>query len=405
MAGLSKIAAVAGTFDTKATELFFIAERLSQAGLDVRTIDLGTTGLSTDTSVTAQEVASCHPRGAAAVLDLTDRGEAISAMSEAFEVYACKADWIGGLIAAGGSGGTALVAPAMRTLPVGLPKMLVSTVASGNVAPYVGPSDIAMMYSVTDVQGLNRISRSVLGNAAHALAGMMQRSDAIPKGTDRPAIGLTMFGVTTTCVSHVSNALASNADPLVFHATGTGGQSMEKLVDSGLIGSVIDLTTTEIADLLVGGVFPATEDRLGSVIRTRVPYVGSCGALDMVNFGAKDTIPDVFSGRQFHVHNPQVTLMRTTPEENRRFGDWIAQRLNLMEGPVRFLLPEGGVSAIDSPGQPFHDPVADAALFDAIEDGVMQTDTRLVRRVPFNLNTLEFAETALTEFRAIAGQD
>jgi len=296
----------------------------------------------------------------------------------------------------------ALVAPAMRALPVGLPKVLVSTVASGNVAPYVGPSDIMMVYSVTDVQGLNRISRRVLGNAAHALAGMMLHSDAIPKGADRPAVGLTMFGVTTTCVSHIADALGATSDALVFHATGTGGQSMEKLIDSGLIGAVIDLTTTEIADLLVGGIFPATNDRMGAIIRSQVPYVGSCGALDMVNFGAFDTVPPAFADRVFHIHNPQVTLMRTTPEENHHFGEWIADRLNQMTGPVRFLIPEGGVSAIDAPGQPFHDPTADAALFTAIESGVKQTRDRVVRRVPYNLNTLEFAEIALAEFRTIA---
>ncbi len=405
MAGLNKIAAVAGTFDTKADELSYIAGLLTRAGVSVRTIDLSTVAPFTGTDVTATEVASCHPQGADAVLNRNDRGVAVAEMSVAFEAYVRKSDWIDGLIGAGGSGGTALVAPAMRALPVGLPKVLVSTVASGNVAPYVGASDMAMIYSVTDVQGLNRISRRVLGNAAHALAGMLQHEDAIPTGADRPAIGLTMFGVTTACVSHVADALATTADPLVFHATGTGGQSMEKLVDSGLIGGVVDLTTTEIADMLVGGVFPATEDRMGAVIRRRVPYVGSCGALDMVNFGGRDTIPDKFSDRRFHVHNPQVTLMRTSPDENRQFGEWIAERLNLMRGAVRFLLPEGGVSAIDAPGQPFHDPEADAALFAAIEGNVNQSDTRLVRRVPYNINTPEFAEVALAEFRAISGEN
>jgi uncharacterized protein (UPF0261 family) len=391
------IACVAGTYDTKGEELRYIADLLRGAGVQVRTVDLGTTGMGT-ADVSAAEVARHHPDGPDAALGQTDRGAAVAAMAQAFEAYAKQADWIGGMIGAGGSGGTALIAPAMRALPVGAPKVLVSTVASGNVAPYVGPSDIAMMYSVTDVQGLNGISRRVLGNAAHALAGMISHSAEVPKGQDKPAVGLTMFGVTTTCVSQIADALVATHEPLVFHATGTGGQSMEKLVDSGLIGSVIDLTTTEIADMLVGGVFAATQDRMGAVIRSGVPYVGSVGALDMVNFGARETVPEPFRGRLFHIHNPQVTLMRTTPDENRAFGAWIADRLNQMPGPVRFLIPEGGVSAIDAPGMPFHSPEADAALFDAITRGVKQSNWRKLVRVPHNINTSEFANIAIAQF-------
>lgn len=390
------IAAVAGTFDTKGSELGYIADLIRAAGVEVRTIDLGTSGTGT-ADISAKTVAASHPDGVGAVFDTNDRGTAVGAMAVAFETYVAQSDWIGGLIAAGGSGGTALVAPAMRALPVGTPKVMVSTVASGNVAPYVGPSDMTMMYSVTDVQGLNRISRRVLGNAAHALAGMMTWD--VPESTDKPAIGLTMFGVTTACVSHIETALRNDYDPLVFHATGTGGQSMEKLIDSGLIGAVLDITTTEIADMLVGGIFPATPDRMGAVIRSGIPYVGSVGALDMVNFGARETVPAKFDDRIFHIHNPQVTLMRTTPEENRAFGAWIAERLNAMTGPVRFLLPEGGVSAIDAPDQPFHDPEADAALFDAIETGL--SDRSCLIRVPHNINTTAFAEVALDAFKDI----
>lgn len=392
------IAAVAGTFDTKGDELSYIAGLIRSADLAVSTIDLGTTGTGT-ADVPASEIASFHPDGADAVLEQTDRGAAVSAMAIAFESYAKQADWIGGMVGAGGSGGTSLIAPAMRALPVGCPKVLVSTVASGNVAPYVGPSDIAMMYSVTDVQGLNRISARVLGNAAHALVGMMQNT--VPDLAAKPAIGLTMFGVTTTAVSHIADALSAQFDPLTFHATGTGGQSMEKLVDSGMIEAVVDLTTTEVADMMVGGVFPATEDRFGAVIRTGVPYVGSVGALDMVNFGARDTVPERFADRLFHVHNPQVTLMRTTPEENDRFGAWIARRLNEMTGPVRFLIPEGGVSAIDAPGQPFHNAEALAALTHRLNTDVIQTENRRLRTVPHNLNTPEFADAALAALREI----
>jgi uncharacterized protein (UPF0261 family) len=305
------------------------------------------------------------------------------------------------MIGAGGSGGTALVTPAMRTLPIGVPKIMVSTVASSNVAPYVGPSDICMMYSVTDVAGLNRISRRVLANAAYGIAGM---ATPRPSATvaERPAIGLTMFGVTTACVSLVSAALREKYDCLVFHATGTGGQSFEKLVDSGLFVGAIDVTTTEVCDLLVGGIFPCTEDRFGSFIRT--PYVGSCGALDMVNFGALDTVPPQFRDRRLYAHNPQVTLMRTTPEENTRIGTWIADRLNLCEGPVRFLIPEKGVSAIDAPDKPFFDPEADAALFSAIEATFRPTRDRRLVRLPHNINDPPFAEALVAHFTEIVSQ-
>ncbi len=393
-------ALVAGTFDTKGDELDYVAELIRAAGLAVETIDLGTTGTG-HADIPAQAVAAHHPDGADAVLGQSDRGTAVSAMAKAFEQYIKGRDDIAGLIGAGGSGGTALIAPAMQTLPVGIPKILVSTVASGNVGPYVGPSDIAMVYSVTDVQGLNRISRRVLGNAAHMLVGAIQRSELITSDSDKPAVGLTMFGVTTDCVSHIANTLESDYDPLVFHATGTGGRSMEKLVDSGLVSAVIDITTTEIADMLVGGIFPANEDRFGSVIRSGVPYVGSVGALDMVNFGAQETVPSRFGGRQFHVHNPQVTLMRTTPKENDQFAAWIAGRLNQMRGPVRFLIPEGGVSALDAPGQPFYDPDALSALRNRLKADVLQTQDRRLISVPHNLNTTEFAQAALAAFKEV----
>ncbi len=339
---------VVGTCDTKGDELAYVRDLIAAAGVPAVLIDLGTRSDGRRADVTPREVAAHHPAGAGAVFG-EDRGQAVAAMAEAFARFVTTRDDIGGMIGLGGSGGTALITPAMRALPVGVPKVMVSTVASGNVAPYVGPSDICMMYSVTDVAGLNRISRRVLGNAAHALAGMM--AHAVPAASDaKPAVGLTMFGVTTPCVQQVTKALENDYDCLVFHATGTGGQSMEKLIDSGLIAGVIDVTTTEVCDLLMGGVLSAGEDRLGAIARTSVPYVGSCGALDMVNFGAMDTVPAHYRGRNLYVHNPQVTLMRTTPEENRRMGEWIGAKLNACEGEVRFLLPEGGVSMIDAPG-------------------------------------------------------
>ena len=391
---------VVGTCDTKGDELGYIKRLIEAAGVDTCLVDLSTGGAAAAADIAALEVAAHHPEGADAVLGGTDRGAAVSAMAEAFVRFIPTRRDIGGMIGAGGTGATALVTPGMRALAIGVPKIMVSTVASGNVAPYVGPSDIAMMYSVTDVAGLNRISRAVLGNAAHALAGMIKGE--IPAAADRPAIGLSMFGVTTTCVDQVREILKESYDCLVFHATGTGGQSMEKLVESGLVLGCIDITTTEVCDLLMGGVFSAGEDRLGAFARTGLPYVGSCGGLDMVNFGARDTVPEQYAARNLFVHNAQVTLMRTTPEENRRMGEWIGAKLNACEGPVRFLLPEKGVSLIDAPDMPFHDPAADAALFDALERTLRGTAARQLIRLPHHINDAAFAEALVTSWREIA---
>jgi uncharacterized protein (UPF0261 family) len=391
---------VVGTGDTKGAELVYVQDLIRAAGVPTVLVDLGTRSDGALADVAPREVAAHHPGGADAVFG-DDRGAAIAAMAEAFVRFIATRTDIGGMIGLGGSGGTALIAPAMRALPVGTPKVMVSTVASGNVAPYVGPCDICMMYSVTDVAGINRISRRVLGNAAHALAGMMAHAVADAEG-GKPALGLTMFGVTTPCVRQVSALLETDYDCLVFHATGTGGQAMEKLVDSGLVVGVIDATTTEVCDLLMGGVFSAGEDRLGAIARTGVPYVGSCGALDMVNFGAIDTVPERYRERNLYVHNPQVTLMRTTAEENRRMGEWLGKKLNACAGEVRFLMPEGGVSAIDAPGQPFHDPAADAALFEALERTVAQTPRRRLIRLPQHINDPEFAQALVDQFRQIA---
>jgi len=281
-----------------------------------------------------------------------------------------------------------------------VPKVMVSTMASGNVAAYVGACDITMVYSVTDMAGLNRISRVVLGNAAHALAGMMLHPIR-PQTQERSAVGLTMFGVTTTCVQQISQLLSSRFDCLVFHATGTGGQSMERLLEDGQIRGVLDVTTTEVCDHLFGGVLACTEDRFGAVARTGAPYLGSCGALDMVNFGAPDTVPERYRGRKFYPHNPQITLMRTNVEDNICQARWIAERLNRCKGKVRFLLPMGGVSALDAPGQAFFDPAADAALFDTLMAEFHPTDQRRLVQVPYHINDPKFAEIAVEEFLAI----
>ncbi len=400
-----KVVLVAGTLDTKGEELRFIRDIIREAGLPVRMADLSTSGGHSGAEIPAHQIAAYHPRGASGVF-MTDRGEAVAGMTLAFERWMARQSGIAGIIGAGGSGGTAMVAPAMRSLPVGVPKLIVSTVASSDVSAYVGPSDIVMMHSVADVQGLNSITRQVLSNGANALVGMVRarrEPRATPAPDGLPAVALTMFGVTTPCVRQITAALEKDYDCLVFHATGIGGRSMEKLVDSRLVQGVIDVTTTEVCDMLVGGIFPATEDRMGAMIRARMPYVGSCGALDMVNFGAFETVPDKFKGRNLYRHNPQVTLMRTTADENTAMGRWIGERLNRMEAPVRFFLPVGGVSSLDAPGKPFHDPAANDALFRALEATVRQSATRQLIRLPHNINDPEFSAELVKAFRALHG--
>jgi uncharacterized protein (UPF0261 family) len=370
-----KRAWVAATLDTKADVAEYVCSLLETAGLRVTLADLSTKDLRTkdtftkstaddpspDASsrirVSAAEIARHHPQGEGAVF-CGDRGTAVAAMTDAFEhfIKAQNDDDIGGLLGIGGSGGTAMITPAMRALPIGVPKVMVSTMASGDVSGYVGGRDITMVYSVTDVAGLDRISRRVLGNAAHALAGMMLHPLPQPDH-ERPALGLTMFGVTTPCVQQIVQLLSFQFDCLVFHATGTGGQSMEKLVDDGYIGGVLDITTTEVCDYLCGGILACTSDRFGAVARRRIPYVGSCGALDMVNFGAPETVPEHYRGRKLYPHNPQITLMRTTVEENIAQARWIAERLNRCEGGSEISVADGrSLSAGCTPARHFGTP-------------------------------------------------
>jgi uncharacterized protein (UPF0261 family)/ABC-type branched-subunit amino acid transport system ATPase component len=398
---VGRAAYIAGTFDTKGRELFYLRGCLEKLGVRTVTVDLATSGKPSPAMVHPREVARHHPHGERAVFT-GDRGSAVTEMAVAFEEFVARRRDIGGLISAGGSGGTALATRAMRRLPIGVPKVMVSTVASGDVKPYVGPSDICMMYSVTDVAGINRISEKVLANAAHALAGMLAFSRP-PSSAEqaKPALGLTMFGLTTPCVQAVCKRLEADYDCLVFHATGTGGQTMEKLADSGLLAGVLDITTTEITDEVVGGVLTAGPSRMDVFARVALPYVGSCGALDMVNFWARPTVPPQFKDRTLHVHNPNVTLMRTTPDEAARIGRVIVDKLNQMQGPVRFLIPEGGLSGVDRPGGPFWDPPANRALFDAITSGFRAGTNRRLLRLPHHINDPEFADALVASFSEI----
>ncbi len=393
---------VVGTFDTKGEELRYVGELLRDAGLETILVDVGTQSRPDEpgADITAQAVAAHHPAGADAVLATGDRGLAVTAMTEAFKALIAKKQDVGGIIGLGGSGGTAIITPAMRTLPIGTPKVMVSTLASGDVSAFVDVNDITMMFPVTDIAGLNRISRIVLSNAAHALAGMMLQPP--PKvAADKPSLGLSMFGVTTPCVQEVRDLLSDDYDCQVFHANGPGGRALEALTDAGFFRAVVDVTTTEAADFLLGGVCSAGPNRFDAVARTGVPWIGSCGALDMVNFWAPDTVPSRYAGRLFHSHNANVTLMRTTAEELSAIGAWLADKLNRSPGPVRLLLPEGGLSMLDAPGQPFFDPGADEALFTTLERQFRRSDTHQLIRVPYHINDREFATEVTKQVRQV----
>jgi uncharacterized protein (UPF0261 family) len=361
-----------GTLDTKGDELAFVRERLLAAGVDVLVADAGTVGPphGLEPDITREELAA----GVGADLaSLTDRGAAVGTMADAAAALARRLHGEGrieGVLGAGGSGNTAIATAAMRALPVGVPKLMVSTMAAGDTRDYIGGADVALMASVTDVAGLNSISARILANAAAAMAGMVG-APPVDLGEQRPLIGATMFGVTTPCVTRAREGLeARGYEVLVFHATGTGGRAMEALVDAGFLTGVLDATTTELCDDLVGGVLSAGPDRLEAAGRAGLPQVVSLGALDMVNFGARDTVPPQFESRNLYVHNPSVTLMRTTADECAELGRRIAAKLSAATGPVALFVPLGGVSMIDAPGQPFFDPEADAALVSALRSGV-----------------------------------
>ena len=362
-----------GTLDTKGAEFAFVADLVRQRGVQTLVLDAGVFDPGRDApaaDVPAEDVARAGGADLAALREAGDRGDAMEAMRRGVATLAAdlyKAGRVDAVLGLGGSGGTILGTAAMRALPVGVPKLMVSTVASGDVGAYVGVSDVTMMYSVVDVAGINRLSRRILANAAGMICGAVEQ--AVPSGEDRPLVATTMFGVTTPCVDRVRERLeAAGYEVLVFHATGSGGRAMEGLIRDGFIAAVADVTTTELADEEVGGVLTAGPDRLEAAGAAGIPQVVSVGALDMVNFWALDTVPQRFENRNLYRHNENVTLMRTTADECRRLGRLLAEKLNAARGPVRVLLPERGVSMIDAEGQPFHDPDADAALFDAIRE-------------------------------------
>ncbi|EOS95918.1 Tm-1-like ATP-binding domain-containing protein [Erwinia tracheiphila] len=393
------------TADTKENELFYVRECIAKTGAEVLTVDLSTQLVSTTSPADfpPELIADFHPEGRGAVF-CGDREKATGAMALAFKIFLSRRADLVGVIGLGGSCGTALITPAMQALPVGIPKVMVSTMTSGDVSAYVGASDINMLYSVTDMSGLNRISRQVLGNAANQIAGAVLfgvESD----DEEKPALGLTMFGVTTPCIQMVSEKLQKEYDCVVFHATGSGGRAMEKLVDSRMLGGLLDLTTTEVCDLLFGGVLACDETRFDAIARSKIPCVISCGALDMVNFAHPESVPEKYVGRLFYHHNAQVTLMRTTPEENRTMAKWIADKLNRCEGDIVFLVPEGGFSALDAPGQPFWSPEADEAFITTLEAYLHSGSRRKIVRVPYHINSSEFAQAAERQFRQLAEKE
>ena len=391
---------IAGTADTKSQEMLFLRAIVAASGASPVLVDVGTRAHPIDVDISADTVARAHPEGAGAVLGGDDRGDAVAAMTEAFRRFLPTCTDLDGIIGLGGSAGLAIVTAGMRELAVGVPKVMVTTLASGDVSPYLGVSDIVMVPSITDLAGVNDISRVILAQAGAAVVAMANAPRQA--GSGKLAIGLTMFGVTTPAVTQIVERLDREHECLVFHATGTGGRTMEKLAASGWLSGIVDVTTTEICDLLFGGVLPAGEDRLDVVATTRLPYVGSVGALDMINFWAPDTVPASLRDRLSYRHNANVTLVRTTADECRAIGRWIGARLNRCDGPVRFLIPEGGVSALDIAGGPFFDPDADAALFAAIEESVAWSDTRRLIRLPCHINDPAFADAVAAQWRQIA---
>ncbi len=394
---------VIATMDTKGEEAVWLAEKVRQAGQHPLTVDVSAQGAPQATpDISRQQVLSAG--GLTADQLSRERGAAVAQLSDClgeFLLAEFSAGRIAGIVGLGGSGGTSLISAAARRLPVGLPKLIVSTVASGSTNAYIDCSDLVLFPSVVDVAGLNAVSMEVLQNAAHAMCGMVAHRQAIR--SPRPLLGLTMFGVTTPCVMSVKQELERDGwECLIFHATGTGGRAMEHLIASGKIVAALDLTTTEVADYIAGGIFPAAASRWDVFAAHAVPLILSFGALDMVNFGPRESVPPHYADRQFHVHNAQITLMRTTPSENKRAAEFIAGKINRALGPVRVLVPEGGVSQLDAAGAPFWDPIADRELFDTFDAKFLATASHQLLRLPHHINEDAFTRAVVEQFRQIA---
>lgn len=383
------------TLDTKGPEAQFVRDALRALGIAVRVVDTGCQGSPSFTpDIPRDDVFLAAGKTHAELLKQGDRGAAITAAAAGARQLALAAYGIGdliGVLGLGGSAGTTIGTAAMRALPIGVPKLMVSTLASGQVRPYVGDKDILMLNSVVDIAGINRLSRQVLGNAAAAMSGMVQHP-ATKSNSDKPLLAATMFGVTTPCVLKAKERLeAAGYEVLVFHATGSGGRAMESLIREGLIAGVLDVTTTELADELVGGILSAGPERLTAAAECGVPQVVSVGALDMVNFGPRETVPVQFAARKFHVHNANVTLMRTTPAENASLGAEIGRKIAASKAPAAIIVPLRGVSAIDCVGQAFDDPAARTALVEAIRRSHGSVE---LCELPLHINDEAFAMAA-----------
>jgi uncharacterized protein (UPF0261 family) len=393
-----------GTLDTKGIEVNFVRQLLATYQVPTVVLDASVIGdPAFRPEISREDVFRAARSSWALVKAAGDRGKAIELAANGVAQIAKELHRDGkitGILGLGGSAGTTLGTAAMRALPVGFPKVMVSTLASGDVRPYVGTRDIFMLHSVVDLAGLNRISELVLANAAAAMVGLVQQVRESQSTARKPVIAATMFGVTTPCVEAARKILeAAGYELLVFHATGTGGRTMEGLIRDGLIAGVLDITTTELADQLVGGVMSAGADRLTAAATRKIPQVISVGALDMVNFGTPETVPDNYKHRKFYLHNPNVTLMRTTAEEMDQLGKAIAEKASASNGPTRVIVPLRGVSAIDAVDKPFHDPVANHALFQSLRNWIYPPERLL--EVDAHINDVAFAERCANELLAL----
>ncbi|WP_455542070.1 Tm-1-like ATP-binding domain-containing protein [Intestinibacter sp.] len=391
--------AIAGTFDTKGEEFLYVKSLVESIGLNTYMIHTGVFEPPFKVDITNEEIAREAGYSISEIAERKDRALATEVLSKGMEVLIPKLYKDGkfdGIISFGGSGGTSLVTPAMRALPIGVPKVMVSTMASGNVSQYVGTSDIVMMPSIVDIAGLNKISKIIFKNAVSVIAGMVGIRAELPDDVDdeKPLIAATMFGVTTPCVNFAKNYLEERGyEVLVFHATGTGGKTMENLINSGFFKGVLDLTTTEWCDEIVGGILAAGPNRCEAAAKNNIPQVVSVGAIDMVNFGPIETVPKEFSNRNFYKHNPTITLMRTTVQENVKIGQKLVEKLNMTLGKSVLMLPLNGVSAIDAENQPFYGPKEDEALFDVLRNGVNREHVDIIE-LNNNINDKIFGETA-----------